>query len=110
MAAYRDERIQAGKSPSTIRNEINIISHVFNIAKREWGLEGLRNPVENVRKPKQHKGRDRRLEDGEEKRLVDVADTPLKQMIILAIETGMRMGGLLCMTWDMVDQIGRAHV
>ena len=103
MAAYRDERINCGMSPSTVRNELNIISHVFNVAKREWGLEGLHNPVEHVRKPKQDKGRDRRLEGDEEKRLVYGASTPLKEMIILAIETGMRMGELLGMTWQMID-------
>ena len=103
MAKYRDQRIQDEKSPSTVRNELSIISHVYNIAKTEWGMEGLINPIEHVRMPKQHKGRDRRLEGDEEKRLIESASTPLKEMIILAIETGMRMGEQLSMIWDMVD-------
>lgn len=41
IAAYRDSRIRQ-VSPSTIQKEFALLSHLFNIARREWGL-----PVEN---------------------------------------------------------------
>lgn len=103
MAEYRDQRLKDGMSPSTIRNDINVISHVFNIARKEWGIEGITNPVEHVRMPKQDKGRNRRITAQEEKDLIDTAETPFEEIIVLAIETGMRRGELMTITWGMVD-------
>lgn len=103
LATYRDERLAEGKSPATVRNEINIISHLFTIAKKEWGMECLINPVQNIRMPKQPAGRERRLRKGEEKALLEAASYPLKQMITLALETGMRLGEILSVTWPNVD-------
>ena len=31
---------------------LGLLSHVFNIARTEWGMESLVNPVAFVRKPK----------------------------------------------------------
>jgi hypothetical protein len=57
-----------------------------------------------VRRPTVPQGRKRRLEDGEEERLLAACDrgrTPLlKQLVILAIETGMRRGELLGLRWE----------
>ena len=66
IAKYRDERLEQGKSPYTVNNELIILSHLFNTARKEWGMESLQNPVANVRKPKLPKARDRRLLKGEE--------------------------------------------
>jgi integrase len=59
-----------------------------------------------VRRPSVPQGRKRRLEDGEEERLLAACDrgrTPLlKQLVILAIETGMRRGELLGLRWEHV--------
>lgn len=103
LATYRDQRLEEGKSPTTIRNEINIISHLFTIAKKEWGMECLINPVQNIRMPKQPAGRTRRLQKSEEKELLEGADYPLNQMIILALESGMRLGEILSISWGNVD-------
>jgi integrase len=103
LAAYRDERLAEGKCPTTVRNDINIISHLFTIAKKEWGMECLINPVQNIRMPKQPTGRTRRLMQGEEKKLLEAANYPLKQMIVLALETAMRLGEILSITWANVN-------
>jgi hypothetical protein len=52
VAKYRDERLKA-RSPITVNNELILLSHLFTVARKEWGMEGLRNPVSNIRKPKQ---------------------------------------------------------
>jgi len=44
FVSYRDTRITEGINPSTVRLEFAIISHLFNMARKEWGLEGLHNP------------------------------------------------------------------
>jgi integrase len=68
-----------------------------------------------VRRPTVPQGRKRRLEDGEEERLLAACDrgrTPLlKQLVILAIETGMRRGELLGLRWENVHLTKRiAHL
>jgi integrase len=103
IAAYRDERLEAGKSPITVNNELIVISHLFNTARREWGMESLQNPVSNVRKPKLPPGRDRRLAGDEEQRLLEHSEYPMHELIVLALETGMRQGELMALTWPGVD-------
>lgn len=107
IAAYRDERLAERRSPITVNNELIIISHLFNIARKEWGMESLHNPVSNIRKPKLPPGRDRRLETGEEKRLLEHAEHPMNALIILALETAMRQGELLSLTRKNIDLMRR---
>src|SRR5450759_2093215 len=91
VATYRDERLK-DVAPATVVRELNTLSHAIEIALREWGLWLPRNPVKMVRRPSVPQGRKRRLEDGEEERLLAACDrgrTPLlKQLVVLAIETG----------------------
>ncbi len=49
FAQYRDQKVAAGASASTIRNHLNIISHLFNVARKEWGMESLTNPIQNIK-------------------------------------------------------------
>lgn len=100
IAAFRDERKKSGLSAATINNELILLSHVFTIARREFGMESLRNPVSDVRRPKADKGRERRLMDGEESRLMDAASKVhpvLPHAIRVALETAVRRGELLAM-------------
>jgi integrase len=64
-----------------------------------------------VRRPSVPQGRKRRLEDGEEERLLTACDrgrTPLlKQLVVLAIETSMRRGELLGLRWEHVHLVKR---
>ena len=103
MASYRDERIKAGYSSNTIRLELAIISHLFEIARKEWGMEGLLNPVKSIRLPSPPSGRDRRLQPGELEKLLECLSEEMSQVVRFALETAMRRGELSGMTWDMVD-------
>jgi len=103
MASYRDERMKAGYASNTIRLELAIISHLFEIARKEWGMEGLANPVKAIRMPSPPAGRDRRLQPGELEKLLEFSSDELSQAIRFALETAMRRGEIAGMTWDMVD-------
>jgi integrase len=95
-----------GKAPNTIRLYLALLSHLFTIARKEWGMEALSNPVELVRKPKLPQGRDRRLVGDEETRLLDTCQAmnpELASIVRIAIETAMRQGEIMGMTWDKVD-------
>ncbi|MGQ0529428.1 MAG: hypothetical protein ACT4PG_06315 [Panacagrimonas sp.] len=43
LAQWRDLRLQV-VSGSTVNRNLNLISHVFNVARREWGI-AIENPV-----------------------------------------------------------------
>jgi integrase len=107
FAQYRDNRQTQGKSPSTIRLELAIISHLFNIARKEWGMESLSNPVQAIRLSPTGRPRDRRLQGDEEERLLTACaasrSAALKEIVIIAIETGMRLGELLALRWPEID-------
>lgn len=107
FAQYRDDRQAQGKSPSTIRLELAIISHLFNIAHKEWGLESLANPVQAIRLPSAGRARDRRLQEGEEARLLDAAkiskSNEIGNIIIMALETGARRSELVTMQWEHIN-------
>ena len=115
LAKYRDGRLAAGKSSNTVRLELAIISHLFSIARKEWGMESLANPVQAIRLPRASKARDRRLRGDEEQRLLKACrksrSTQLEKIVVAAIETGMRVGELLALEWENVDLRNRvAHL
>jgi len=107
IAKLRDQFLGEGKSPSTVVKYLAVISHLFNVARKEWGMESLANPVELVRKPIVRNNRERRLEDGEEERLLEACRNQgnpwLEPLVILAIETAMRKGELLSLEWKNID-------
>jgi len=107
LAVYRDRRLREGKSPNTARLELAIVSHLFTIARTEWGLEFLENPVRNIRMPPLSQGRERRLVSDEEQRLLLGArqsGSPwLAPIIEIALETAMRQGEILAIRWDDTD-------
>ena len=97
-----------GMSGNHIRLHLAVISHLFNVARRDWGMESLENPVEFISKPKLAKGRDRRLLPGEAGALLGAADMRLACLVLLAIETAMRREELASMTWENVDLRARS--
>ena len=95
-----------GKSANTIRLHLALLSHLFEIARKEWRMASLINPVELVRKPKLPQGRERRLVDDEEARLLAACQSVNPELAAIArfaIETAMRQGEILGMTWTLVD-------
>ena len=61
MASYRYTRLEEGLAPATVRRELALISHVFTIARKEWRMESLTNPVELIRQPSVDDSRERRI-------------------------------------------------
>lgn len=107
FAKYRDERRAAGRAENTIRLELQLVSHLFEIARKEWGLESLPNPLKNIRKPSGSRARDRRLNPGEfealHAQLSASNNAWAAPAFELAIETSLRQGTLFSLQWPWID-------
>ena len=101
ICRYRDQRLKV-VSPASLKRELVILSSVLNTAIKEWGINLQQNPVSMVSLPKIGNGRDRRLESGEEQKLLS-STGELKRLIILALETGMRRGEILNIKKSHID-------
>jgi hypothetical protein len=44
FARFRDARQEQGTGPNTIRLDLALVSHVFEVARKDWGLEALPTP------------------------------------------------------------------
>jgi integrase len=101
FAKYRDARLKE-VSTGTVRLELALISHVFTILRKEWNFPAD-NPVTHIRKPKPSRARNRRLENDEKERLLTACkqsrNPQIYPLVVMAIETGMRLGELLKMEW-----------
>ena len=93
----------ASVKPSTVVRELTILQHAIDIAADEWGWPIGIQPLKTVRRPRVDRGRERRLEKGEETTLLAAckkARTPwLLPAVQLAIETAMRRGEILNARW-----------
>jgi integrase len=115
FAQWRDKRLLVA-SPATTRLELAVISNLFNVARKEWGFEGLNNPIESIRMPAVQNARARLFYPGEENLLFEAmrpvsrdhkgrlvagcANPWLKPLVTLALETAMRRGELLALRWE----------
>lgn len=117
VASYRDGRLKgtAGRkavSESTVRKELYLLSKILGFAEKEKGIAVPRgNPVEKIRKPSEGKGRARRLDAQEwaafERECKKSRNPWLWPAAQLAVETAMRQGELLSLTWKQIDRKNR---
>ena len=105
VAAWRDELLNSGLSAQSVIHHLNALSGLFAFVEKELSIDlPAGNPVRKVRKPAMPKSRDRRLRPGELDALVNAASAPgLRQIIILAVESSMRLGELLGLEWGRVN-------
>ncbi len=106
IAAWRDVRLRTVKS-STVTKELNLLSHIFSVALRDWGLALPANPVSRVRKPPQPEARNRVLKDSERTTLLvacaDCRNPWIHPVVVFALETAARGGEILSLKWVDVE-------
>lgn len=104
MAAWRDERLRE-VSPSSVAREMNLWGALFSIAVSEWRWLQA-SPVRGVKRPSEPPARRRGIQPDEIAALLDHLNGPasgqVKSAILLSLETGMRAGEILGLTWDHV--------
>lgn len=102
---------EAECSAQTVIHRLNVLSQVY----KRWSLahdQIINNPVIEGVRPSAPEGRDRRLMEGEEWRLLNAcrksSRTWLRPAVVIALETCMRQGELAGLTWDRV-KLGGPH-
>lgn len=120
IAAWLEQRALTVKE-DTVRRERGLLQQVIEHARNEWGYTLPENPVARARRPKRgnsSNARTRRLLPGEEERILEACrPTPqrgrynvptrnayLEAVVIVALETGMRQGEIVKLTWSTIDQ------
>ena len=102
LAEYRDTRLLS-ITPASLKCEFTILNRVLSIAVKDWGIALPQNPVQMISLPKADKARTRRLEAGEEHKLVLGWNAEVGRIIVLALETGMRRGEILSVKKNHID-------
>lgn len=106
FAEYRDTRLRTVQ-PCTVKRELGILQHAFDIAAREWSIPLRANPLKPIAKPAVSNRRDRRLQKGELDSLLKAAGKTRNPFILpvvrFALETAMRRGEILALRVRDVD-------
>lgn len=106
LAAQRDALKASGKAPATVNRYLAALSHVFTIAVREYQWLHA-NPLANVRKETEPRGRVRYLSDDERSRLLAAcrasSNPDLYPAVVLSLATGARKMEILTLRWKEVD-------
>lgn len=93
IAAWRNDRLTVSAN-NTVRNDLVLLSSVFEQARTEWRLVHA-NPAKDVRWPPPPRGRERRVSPDEEKALLKACDTVESALVVVLLETGMRLSEAL---------------
>jgi integrase len=102
ISRYKVMRREEEAAPATINRELALMKHAFNVAIKEW--EWIKeNPVAKISMEKEDNKRDRWLTDEEEDKLLKVCPEWLKELVVFALNTGMRLGEILSLSWEGVD-------
>ena len=122
LAEWRDARLRC-VAAATVNRELSTLGGVLTWARKDLGLP-IEHVVSAIRRPSQGRARDRRLDAGEELRLlkalkdhagevrgakragayrVGSRNAWMLPLVQLAVETAMRQGELLALRWEHVD-------
>lgn len=101
-----------GISGSAVNRELAVFGHLYVVARVEWGMDDLVNPLTKGLRRKENRARSRRLNDGEEDQLLVAArayerecapEIPITAVIRFALATAMRQGEIGRLRWENVN-------
>ncbi|ROT46337.1 site-specific integrase [Pusillimonas sp. NJUB218] len=119
LIRMRDEWLLSLK-PATVVRRLAIISHLYTVARKDWGMSMLANPVQLVRRPVVQNGRTRRIYTRIMLRGVPTAQCPRNELewlvnatrspelpiiMALATETGMRRSEIAGIRRENIDLV-----
>src|SRR5690606_15453153 len=117
LKRLRDEWLQDRK-PATVNRRLALLSHLYTVARKEWGHHWLANPVELVTRPMVDDARDRRVYTKIRLYGVSKEECPRNELdwimrhtkseclpviVVLANETTMRRSEIVMLTRERID-------
>jgi len=99
----RCEKTKRGNTPkvSSVNREVALLRHTINHAVRCGDLD--RNPLAGVTMPDEDNVREVVVDEARFARLLEVAEEPLKGILLMAFDTGMRKREILDLEWSQVN-------
>lgn len=102
ISQYRDERLQM-VSGSTVHRELGVLRHVFEVARKDWGIPLKSNPVHGITMPSVGRPRERRVPAARRRRCRRVgeacarrAQAPVTDPALICVFPLMPAEGSLC--------------
>src|SRR5262249_38855021 len=95
----------AERSAYSVQKELVVLKHLFSLAV-EWEIVPA-NPARDVKMPKAPAGRVRYLQPTELRALLEACPDGLREIVALAVSTGMRRGEILGLRYLDVDLSNR---
>jgi integrase len=106
VLTLRDDLLRMGRSGETINHYFNTISKLFQMLEGDWDLS-IPNPIKGIKRMPPSPGRTKRVNVELESLLLSGCDQLslhlLSSIIQFAIQTGMRRGEIMSLSWADID-------
>lgn len=99
---YRQKRYEQGRAIATVNRELGLLRNAFNSAIRVYKWCRF-NPVSEIKLDKENNTIDRWLTFEEERCLMESLEGRYRDIVILALNTGLRQMELLSLKWPQID-------
>lgn len=97
---YKNLRLKK-VAPATVNRELACLKHIYTKAM-DWN-KTRSNPTKKIKLYREPKGRVRFLDEKELPALLEACGEPLKSMVAIALNTGLRKGNLILLQWKDID-------
>jgi len=109
ISGFVRARRRDGVSDITIRHELVLLRHAYNLAIKEWELIE-QSPFAKVQIPKDAKKRVRYLSGDEESGLFGVLPEWLMPIVVIARETGLRLSNITNLRWNQISLFNKTII
>ena len=97
---YKKNRLESEVKHTTVNRELNLLRSILSKAKA-WGI--IKTELPKIRSFKVDNARVRYLEELEAEKLVQTCQEPLRSIVLVALNTGLRRSEMLNLKWQDIN-------